>query len=118
MTGLAACTCSGLLALILSMPMYGHAILLSTAPQPNHTVSGPDVPLTLRFNSRVDAKRSRVTLVAKDGTQTPLEIDKQTSADTITAAAKGLKSGSYVLRWQVLAVDGHITRGEFAFQVH
>jgi len=117
MLRLAAWTFCGLLALVLSRPLLGHAILLSAVPQANHTVSGPDVPFTLRFNARIDARRSRLTLVAADGTQTPLDVREQTSADTLTAAAKGLKSGAYVLRWQVLAADGHITRGEFPFQV-
>jgi copper resistance protein C len=117
MSRLTAWTCSGLLALILSMPLHGHAILLSAIPEANQTVSGPDVPFRLRFNSRIDAKRSRLILVAPDATQTPLEIGEQTSADTLTAAARGLKSGAYVLRWQVLAADGHITRGEFRLQV-
>ena len=28
-----------------------------------------------------------------------------------------MKAGDYVLRWQVLATDGHITRGELHFRV-
>jgi methionine-rich copper-binding protein CopC len=30
---------------------------------------------------------------------------------------QGLERGEYVLRWQVLASDGHITRGEVPFRV-
>jgi methionine-rich copper-binding protein CopC len=29
----------------------------------------------------------------------------------------GLVKGAYVLRWQILAMDGHITRGNVPFQV-
>jgi methionine-rich copper-binding protein CopC len=29
----------------------------------------------------------------------------------------GLGSGAYRLRWQVLAVEGHITRGDIPFTV-
>jgi len=28
-----------------------------------------------------------------------------------------LTDGNYRLQWQVLATDGHITRGEFSFEV-
>jgi len=35
----------------------------------------------------------------------------------ILAAHLDLTPGSYVLRWQVLAVDGHITRGDVPFTV-
>jgi hypothetical protein len=33
------------------------------------------------------------------------------------AAHLGLIPGAYVVRWQVLAVDGHITRGDVPFTV-
>ena len=36
--------------------------------------------------------------------------------DVLTAHAE-LAAGAYVLRWQVLAIDGHITRGEVPFRV-
>ena len=98
--------------------LYGHAILQSATPRANQAVNGPDIPVRLRFNSRVDGKRSRMTLVAADGTQRPVSIEGQTSPELLAGQAIGLKQGSYVLRWQVLAVDGHITRGEVPFQVH
>jgi methionine-rich copper-binding protein CopC len=80
-------------------------------------VHGPNVPVKLRFNARIDAKRSKLTLIVPDGGQTALAIEKQTSPDTLNADANALKKGSYILRWQVLANDGHITRGEVPFQV-
>jgi methionine-rich copper-binding protein CopC len=41
----------------------------------------------------------------------------QPSADTVISMVTDVTGGSYVLRWQVLAEDGHITRGELPFQV-
>ena len=106
-----------MLCFLLVQPVYGHAILLEATPGANQVVSGPDVPFSLRFNSRIDVKRSRITLVAPDGSETSLPIESQTSADRLSAKAKGLQRGPYVLRWQVLAVDGHITGGEIPFRV-
>jgi hypothetical protein len=97
--------------------VYGHAILLSSVPASKQVVKGPDVQVQVRFNSRIDVKRSRITLVAPDGAQAALAIAGQTSPDTLSSEAKGLKGGSYILRWQVLANDGHISRGEVPFQV-
>jgi copper resistance protein C len=37
--------------------------------------------------------------------------------DTLSATGHKLAKGAYVLRWQVLSSDGHITRGEVPFQV-
>jgi len=94
-----------------------YAILLESSFALKSYVSGPDVPLKLRFNVRIDAARSRLTLVDPAGTLQTLEIHGQDTPDTLSAEAKGLRPGAYRLRWQVLASDGHITRGEIPFAV-
>ncbi|HEY6946225.1 MAG TPA: copper resistance CopC family protein [Candidatus Acidoferrum sp.] len=94
-----------------------HAVLLESTPALKGSVAGPDVPLRLRFNVRIDAARSRLTLVDPGGSLQALEISKQDPPNTISAEAKGLRPGIYRLRWQVLASDGHITRGEIPFTV-
>jgi hypothetical protein len=94
-----------------------HAILLESTPALRASVAGPDVPVKLRFNVRIDASRSRLTLVAPDGTSRTLDTGKQDSPDTLSAEVKNLAPGDYRLRWQVLASDGHITRGEIPFTV-
>jgi copper resistance protein C len=94
-----------------------HAVLLESNPPPKGAVAGPDVAIKLRFNVRVDAGRSRLTLVHPTGAVQPLKISKPTPADTLSANATSLPPGDYRLRWQVLASDGHITRGEIPFTV-
>jgi methionine-rich copper-binding protein CopC len=102
----------------LATSVYAHAILLSANPTKDESVQGTDVQINLRFNSRVDAKRSRMTLVVPDGNPRPLAINDQSPPDSLKSEVHGLKSGSYTLQWQVLAVDGHISRGEIPFKVH
>jgi methionine-rich copper-binding protein CopC len=94
-----------------------HAVLLESNPPPRGAVIGPDVAIKLRFNVRVDSGRSRLTLVDPAGSTQRLKIDAPTPADTLSAKAAGLAPGDYRLRWQVLASDGHITRGEIPFTV-
>jgi methionine-rich copper-binding protein CopC len=103
--------------LLLVASAAAHAVLLESSPSLNAAVAGPDVPIKLRFNVRIDASRSRFTLVRPDGTTTPLELAKDSPADTLSARASGLAPGAYRLRWQALASDGHITRGEIPFTV-
>jgi methionine-rich copper-binding protein CopC len=98
-------------------PAAAHAVLLESNPPLKSAVLGPDVPIKLRFNVRIDALRSRLTLIHPDGSAQGLEISRQTPADTLSAEANGLAAGAYCLRWQVLASDGHITRGEIPFNV-
>jgi methionine-rich copper-binding protein CopC len=105
-------------ALLLLVASAGaHAVLLESSPSLNATVSAPDVPIKLRFNVRIDTNRSRLTLLRPDGSTTSLELAKDSPADTLSAHANALPPGEYRLRWQVLASDGHITRGEIPFTV-
>lgn len=97
-------------------PAWAHAILMGATPAAHQVVSGKNVPIKLRFNSRIDGKRSKVTLLGPDGQERPLTMDQQSAPDTLSATAEGLRPGQYILRWQVLAADGHITRGEVPFQ--
>ncbi len=91
-----------------------HAILKESTPAPNAVVSGPDITIRLRFNSRIDAAHSRIELT--DGKQErPVTIEPQTTPDTLSGKASGLHPGTYKVQWQVLATDGHLTRGEFPF---
>lgn len=104
-------------AFFANAPAHAHAVLLESTPSLKGIVSGPDVPIKLRFNVRIDALRSRLTLIRPDGSSQAMELSKQSSADTLAASASGLAAGEYRLRWQVLASDGHITRGEIPFTV-
>lgn len=71
----------------------------------------------LKYNVRIDAKLSKLQLLNPDASSTDLPIEAQTSPDTLNAKATGLKPGEYTIRWQVLAPDGHITRGAIPFTV-
>jgi len=104
-------------AFFIVAPAVAHAVLMESNPPLKSAVSGPDVPIKLRFNVRIDALRSRLTLIRPDGSAQALEITKQTPPDTLSSEAMGLAAGAYRLRWQVLASDGHITRGEIPFTV-
>jgi copper resistance protein C len=107
-----------LLAIVFSLVAAAHAILVKSIPGANETVSGPNVPITLTFNSKIDQARSALTLEAPDHASSRVQIDVDSSAPAkLSARLSNLGAGSYKLKWQVLAVDGHITRGEIAFHV-
>jgi methionine-rich copper-binding protein CopC len=98
-------------------PALAHAVLVISTPQKNAAVSGPDITINLKYNSRVDGARSSLSLLKPDGTVEKIGTPAQLAPDVLSATGHGLAKGSYVLRWQVLATDGHITRGEVPFQV-
>jgi methionine-rich copper-binding protein CopC len=107
------------LAIVLtcSQLLFAHAILMESTPKQNSTVKGPDVDITLRYNVRIDGGRSRVELVAADGTKSDLKLDKQAKPDILQCKASALKPGAYKLTWHVLASDGHMSKGEVLFTV-
>ena len=97
---------------------WAHAILMESTPKINSTVKGPDLDIALRYNVRIDAGRSALHMVSPNGTVSSLAIGKQNSPDLVQSHATGLTPGAYKLRWQVLASDGHISRGEIPFTVN
>ena len=112
---------SFLLALLLiagaTQVCWAHAILRESTPALNSTMQGPDLEVSLRFNVRIDGTRSRVLLVAPDGTSAALALAKQSKDAILQTHATGLKPGAYKLQWKVLASDGHMSSGEIPFTV-
>ena len=101
----------------ISRPAAAHAVLVESTPAAKSTTSGPSIVIRLRFNARIDAGRSIIILIRKDGFSTKLQTIKQSEPNTLTATATGMQAGDYSIRWQVLAPDGHITSGEIPFSV-
>jgi len=107
--------CSVFLSIIPRFAL-AHAILEDSTPALNAVVKTGSIDLRLRFNSRIDRDRSRLTLLAPDQTRRTVPIAADGTPDIIQAHID-IPPGAYVLRWQVLAVDGHITRGDLPFTV-
>lgn len=103
-------------ATLLPLPAAAHAIIVSSDPAVDAVVR-PSLPVMLRFNSRIDRERSRLTLLRPDGSSQPVALAPDGQPDTLAAKLEGLAPGQYRLRWQVLAIDGHITRGDIPFAV-
>ena len=97
-------------------PAFAHAIIVSSEPKPQQTVKGPDLEIVIRFNSRIDAGRSRLTLKSSGGSVI-LPLEAADEGNTLRGSASNLGDGSYELLWQTLSVDGHITHGAIPFRV-
>jgi len=109
---LAALAALGWIALAAG-PAVAHAIIVEAIPAVNAVVHGDKLAVALRFNSRIDHGRSRLALIDAAGK----ERTKASPRDALAATVENLTPGGYRLRWQVLALDGHITRGDIPFTV-
>lgn len=105
------------LALAIAHQAAAHALVIESSPATDSSVAGPQIDFSLRFNSRLDHRRSRLTLIDADGTEHRLTLSEGSAPDMLQASATGVSPGVYKLRWQVLAIDGHITRGDIPFHV-
>jgi copper resistance protein C len=114
LTAIVAVSC---IALFAPRVALAHAVLVSSQPGVNSTVSGPEIAVLLKFNSRVDMEHSTLTLLTPEGSVKKVIIESEPAPGALSAKLSGLVKGAYVLRWQVLATDGHITRGKVPFQV-
>ncbi len=104
-------------ALILLAPAAAsaHAILMQSDPPDRSTVPAGPRNLVLHYNSRIDHTRSRLTLQGTNA-QKVLPLEDGSGPDVLAAKAD-LSPGDYVVHWQVLATDGHLTRGDLRFRV-
>lgn len=107
----------GLVVALVLLPVSAsaHAILVESQPAAGGTIAPGQTRVVLRYNSRIDQGRSRLTLRGTDAEMT-LPLAAATPTDQLAADAD-FTPGTYILHWQVLAVDGHITRGDVRFTV-
>jgi len=111
-----ASTLVGVACALASVAASAHAILIDSTPKPNGTLSAGHVQMMFKYNSKIDQHRSRLTLIGPDKSEKVLVIatgGKSNELDTTV----DLTPGAYTLRWQALALDGHITRGDLPFTV-
>ncbi len=99
-----------------AVPALAHAILEESQPEAGGKVPAGKIALQFRYNSRIDRARSKLVLTRPDQSHVNLLIVSDGPPDIINSSAE-LTPGDYVVRWQVLAVDGHITRGDVPFTV-
>jgi methionine-rich copper-binding protein CopC len=109
---------AGVCALAVLPPCHAqaHAILMSSQPAAAGHAAAGELAISLRFNSLIDVKRSRLVLIRPDGEEVRLPVAGVPTGEIMLAHAS-LTPGPNLLRWQVLAVDGHITRGNVPFDV-
>ena len=109
--------CVILLLLAGTPAAFAHAILVRSTPADQSVVHSHQVQMALEYNSRIEASRCTLTLTNLAGTPVPLQMEHSAKSWELKAAANHLVDGKYQIHWQVLASDGHITRGDVTFTV-
>ncbi|WP_049974228.1 copper resistance CopC family protein [Azospirillum sp. B4] len=115
--GLVALAGAALAPLLVPTAAEAHAIVIDSNPKVNDTLGVGGNVLKVHFNSRIDRARSKLTIIAADKTEVPVTMQASPDDETLTGQVTLPFAGSFKLRWQVLAVDGHTTRGDIPFTV-
>ncbi len=102
-------------------PASAHAIVLESSPTHDAVLARAPEQVTLRFNSKIEKRFTRLTLAVGDQAPAPVKLPDGGDAeppDRLVIPLHPLGPGVYVLRYRVLAVDGHITEGALRFTVN
>src|SRR5262245_14836743 len=99
----------------LAAPALAHAGRVPGAPHSDQDTPAGQLAIRLESNSRIDKERSRLQVTDPAGAKSDVKIDAGGDPNIVTGTTADLGAGAYSLRWQVLAIDGHITRGDIAF---
>lgn len=110
------------LLLSVSSSAPGHAIVLESSPTHDTVLARSPEQVVLRFNSRIEPGLARVTITGGEGQAVPLTIaseapGSQPAPDRLTIPLPPLPPGTYVIRFKVLAADGHVTESALRFTV-
>ncbi len=102
--------------------VWAHAIVIDSFPAEGATLSQPPAHVILRFNAKIIPALAVVNLTTGSGKKIALPhvSDKSTfdaSADRLVVTLPHLVKGSYVIRYKVLATDGHATLGILHFNI-
>jgi copper resistance protein C len=105
------------LAVIFPIAADAHAVVVKAQPALDQQIAAGPLTIRLEFNSRIDKDRSKLELTMPDGAKTEIPVGQDGAPNVVIATSARLAAGAYSLRWQVLAIDGHITRGDIPFTV-
>ncbi|WP_428943257.1 CopC domain-containing protein YobA [Pantoea sp. FN060301] len=103
-----------------SQQALAHAHLKSQYPAANATMEVSPQALTLTFSEDIEPAFSGVEVL--DKAQQPMPLTEAERApkqhnQLIVPLEKPLASGDYQVKWHVLSVDGHKTKGNYRFSV-
>ena len=107
---------TALIALLLASLAWGHAIARNSTPKNGAILNEPPTQIVIQFGNA--AKLVSLVVVAEDGARLEVEVSNATSVDgLVSVAVEPLAPDKYKVIWRAMGIDGHITAGNFGFEV-
>jgi copper resistance protein C len=98
---------------------WAHAYLVKSSPVRRAMLSSTPARVVLWFNERLEAQFSQLSVWNAEGQQVD-EGDVQVGPNDgkrLSVGIPTLHAGTYMVKYRVLSVDGHIVEAEFPFTV-
>jgi methionine-rich copper-binding protein CopC len=98
---------------------FAHAFLDRAVPAVGSKVAKPPPRVRLRFTERLEAGFCSLRVLDAQGTRVDKDNARGDPSDpaTLLADLKPLPPGIYKVVWRAVSVDGHVTTGDFTFEV-
>ena len=97
--------------------MSAHAVLTGNSLRDAPPKADTAAPVTLTFNTGVEASLSQVTLRGETGPERTVPVAAGAQANQLVLDLPPLGAGFYALHYKVLAADGHVTESVLRFRV-
>jgi methionine-rich copper-binding protein CopC len=116
---LAACIVALLGGLGIAAPACAHGFIDRSSPAAGSTVRGSPAEVKIWFSQAVEPAFSTLQVVDKNGEQVDRKDKRADPGDPtlLRVSLPPLTPGTYRVNWRVLSKDGHVTKGEFTFNV-
>lgn len=96
---------------------WAHAYPASSSPEDGAAVGNPPREVVIRFTEGVELEFSRIEVKSTRGEVVSQGKVRRLASDALAVDLRPLAPGAYIVEWQVLSVDTHITDGALRFTV-
>jgi len=107
------------LVILVAAPASAHALLLTSSPAAETSMSIPPKQIELTFSENVEISLGSIALVNEKGDRVDIGAPHHsaTSDHSIEASVPRLDNGAYVVTWRVISADSHPVHGAFTFTI-
>jgi len=105
------------LAIAGSGQIWAHAYPAVSVPNNGAILKEAPREVRIQFTEGVEPAFSRITVKAANGELVSQGKLRKLAEDTIAIDLKPLRPGNYMVEWQALSVDTHVTDGVLRFTV-
>jgi hypothetical protein len=105
--------------LMIPVSSWGHAYLVKSSPARRAVLSTPPMRVVLWFNERLEAQFSQLSIWNAEGQQVDggeVEVGPD-DRKRLSVGLPTLHPGSYIVKYRVLSVDGHIVEADYPFTI-